>query len=777
MIENRPIVAISIGYIIGIIMGLYCKISIVFLYLIFFIIYIIVRKKPHNKKFKLISFRRYFRYVKIIFSKKVIIIILISSFISNTITIYKNHEFDKFQNNYNDKKIQFIGTIISNENVKKHNSVYLVKTNNKKIYIKSKQKIKLNYGDKIEVRGIFKKPTGRKNYKGFDYREYLKTKGIYGTVECEHIHKLQNSKKSSLKISNDIFIRTKKFIEDEFEKDVSSIILGIVLGYTDEISEDVRENFSESNISHILAVSGMHVGYIIMICTYILGKILGKRKGYYLSIIFCTIYMFITGMSPSVVRASIMAILGLIAKLIYRKSDIWTNISLSIMALILYNPFLIQNIGLILSYLGVVGILVYFKIFKCKNKALEIILISATISTVNLPFLSIYFYKIPVSTVIFSSFLSIFVAPIITLFFILIIIKTFGTFQIIIILKMQIKIINSFLIKCLILLTKIIAKMPLSKIYVVRPNLFEIIAYYAITSFIFALIYIYREKVKHRTFNQRIKNLISLLKYRFNQNKNKCISIVIIFILAFTIIRIAPRNLEIHFIDVGQGDSCLVLTPNNKKILIDGGGSETYNVGKNTLIPYLLARKIKKLDYVIISHFDTDHVGGLLTVMEELKVNTVIISKQGEDSENYRKFREIVKKKKIKVQVVGKGDRFKIENDVYFDILWPNNDNLVSDNVLNNNSIVCKLNYKDFSMLFTGDIEEIAEKQILSQYKNNLEILNSTILKVAHHGSKTSSIQNFVDIVKPKIALIGVGENNKFGHPNEDVIKRLEKLR
>ena len=136
-----------------------------------------------------------------------------------------------------------------------------------------------------------------------------------------------------------------------------------------------------------------------------------------------------------------------------------------------------------------------------------------------------------------------------------------------------------------------------------------------------------------------------------------------------------------------------------------------------------------------------------------------------------------MKKKKIKVQVVGKGDRLKIENDVYFDILWPNNDNLVSDNVLNNNSIVCKLNYKDFSMLFTGDIEEIAEKQILSQYKNNLEILNSTILKVAHHGSKTSSIQNFVDIVKPKIALIGVGENNKFGHPNEDVIKRLEKLR
>ena len=163
--------------------------------------------------------------------------------------------------------------------------------------------------------------------------------------------------------------------------------------------------------------------------------------------------------------------------------------------------------------------------------------------------------------------------------------------------------------------------------------------------------------------------------------------------------------------------------------------------------------------------------------MDELKVKNVVISKQGENSENFKSLNKIVKEKNIKDLVVGKGDRLKIENNIYFDFLWPNASNLVTENVLNNNSIVCKLHYKNFSMLFTGDIEEIAEKQILSQYKNNLEILNSTILKVAHHGSKTSSIQSFVDIVKPKIALIGVGENNKFGHPNEDVINRLEKLR
>lgn len=161
-------------------------------------------------------------------------------------------------------------------------------------------------------------------------------------------------------------------------------------------------------------------------------------------------------------------------------------------------------------------------------------------------------------------------------------------------------------------------------------------------------------------------------------------------------------------------------------------------------------------------------------MMEELNVGQIIISKQGEDSENYQRFKKIVKEKKIKVKVITKGDKLQIEKDLYFDILWPNNSKLINENVLNNNSIVCKLHYKNFSMLFTGDIEEIAEKQILQEYKDNLQILNSTILKVGHHGSRTSSIQEFIEEVKPQIALIGVGENNKFGHPNNEVIERLE---
>ncbi len=161
-------------------------------------------------------------------------------------------------------------------------------------------------------------------------------------------------------------------------------------------------------------------------------------------------------------------------------------------------------------------------------------------------------------------------------------------------------------------------------------------------------------------------------------------------------------------------------------------------------------------------------------MLQEIKVENVIIGKQFEDSINYQEFIKIVKERKINVQVVEAGQRINVEKDLYFDVLWPISDKIMSENSINNNSLVCKMVYQNFSMLFTGDIEEIAEKVILEEYKDT-NMLKSTILKVAHHGSKSSSIEEFLEAVKPKIALIGVGEKNTFGHPNSDVLERLEK--
>ena len=197
-----------------------------------------------------------------------------------------------------------------------------------------------------------------------------------------------------------------------------------------------------------------------------------------------------------------------------------------------------------------------------------------------------------------------------------------------------------------------------------------------------------------------------------------------------------------------NGDSTLIVTPKGKKILIDGGETD-----QNILVPYLLARKIKTLDYVVISHFDSDHSGGAREVVKKLNVKNLIIGKQGETSDECSKTIEIAKQKNTKVISVQAGQKIRFEKNISFNILWPDSKNMVSENILNNNSMVAKLIYGKCQILFTGDIEQIAEEKIVQMYGNEL---NSTILKVAHHGSNTSSIEVFVNKVKPKIALIGV---------------------
>ena len=193
-------------------------------------------------------------------------------------------------------------------------------------------------------------------------------------------------------------------------------------------------------------------------------------------------------------------------------------------------------------------------------------------------------------------------------------------------------------------------------------------------------------------------------------------------------------------------------------------------------MPYLLDRGIKTIDYICISHFDSDHCQGFIYLLNNLKVKNIIFAKQPEDSQNLKEILKIVKEKKINVIEVKMKDKIILEKDITIQILWPNVNNYITENILNNNSMVCKFCYKNFSILFTGDIEESAEKEILQIYKNT-NFLKSTILKVAHHGSKTSSTEDFLKAVSPQIALIGVGKNNKFGHPNDNILERLQFIR
>lgn len=800
-----------IGYIIGIIMGLYFKFSIVLLYIPIIAVYLVI-KKIHiiqgyavtKKKLKLVSVKRYLRYLKLIVNSKMIFCIIIFSIISNSIVIFQNQKYESYYKDGEEIKVEAI--VISDAQEKEYNYVYKIKIlcadNNDKykntyLYLKTSKKSteKLKYGDKIEVKGSFTEASSQRNYGGFNYKEYLKSLKMYGTIKANQLKVLSGDCLNNIfNLANQVSSMMKQKIDSSMEETQAAIIKGIIFGDSSDIEEEMQENFRISSISHVLAVSGMHVSYLVIGIQLFLKSIIGKRKIRFITIVFLIFYMFITGFSPSVVRASMMSILLIGGEILYRKNDIWTSMAISLFLILIYNPFLIENIGLQFSYIGTMGIMIlhksvfsFLKNIKIKNKKWkykfnrkaiffiskikEILAVTLSAQLAIFPIMIYHFNLFGVYFLISNLLVSVMIGPIIifsTIFIVFSFIFNPISKVICIVLKL--------LIQMLIIISNL-AELPFSKLYLSTPKIWMILLYY-ILIITFNFIYCLYTSPKLNNTQVRVRNLIALAKYKIFLNKKKSIIKIFIIILLFFLFQFIPKNLEINFVDVGQGDCTFIVTPRNKTILIDGGGSSSdeFDVGKSTLLPYILDKGYTKIDYIFISHFDQDHVGGILTILQEIKVKKVIISKQEENSENYQKFLEIIKEKGVSVAIVKMGDRVKIENGIYFDILWPTSEQ-IQENKLNNNSLVMKMYYHNFSVLFTGDIEKEAEKKILETYKSEKNKLVSNVLKVAHHGSKTSTIKEFLDTVNPQIALIGVGKNNMFHHPSEEIIDKLKEYR
>ena len=778
---KRPILIIAIGYIIGILGGLYLEKSMVlFLSCIAIIIFIIKRKKSWK-------IGRYKRYIKLYINNKAIIILIITAIISSIIIYQKEKEYKKIENELcKTEDIVIKGKIKRETKTKEYGKIYKVqieeitqngkeiKAQKKNIYIQeNKTKIKLQYGDIIEVKGKYEEPESRRNYKGFDYKLYLKTKNILGTLKSTNIkkvrHKIENPieyiESKSIKLSENLKQKANNILPQE----IASIFIGIILGDRTEIPEEAIENFRNANMSHILAVSGMHMSYLILLATQIIGKLIGKKQSYYISIILIIEYMFLTGFSASIIRAGIMGIILISSKIFYKNNDILTNIAISALIILLKNPYTILDLSFQFSYGGTIGIILFQK-FISKNFLEKIIKSKKIIEIISVT-ISAQIIILPIS-IITNLIIGFIIGPVMACGFIFLItliinVKTAQIFSIIL----------QIAIKALIL-TSQIAKLPYSNIYLPTPNFIQIIIYFLSIHIFMFIYYIYNTKNKTQTV-KRFRNIISMikfyLKYRMKpktKSRTKIISIIIIALIM--VMQIIPKDLKVYFVDVNQGDSTFIVTPKGKTILIDGGGSSYTNVGKNTLLPYILDRGYTKIDIAIISHMDLDHCDGIIYLMDKIKIKTIIIGKQYEESDNYKRFVKLAKEKRIEVKIVEAGENINIERNVNLDILWPDNKNKISENAINNNSLVFKLKYKKYSILFTGDIEEIAEKAILERYKN---MLQSTILKVAHHGSKTSTTAEFLKAVKPRYALIGVGKNNKFGHPSENTIKKLKEMK
>ncbi|MBR2704215.1 MAG: DNA internalization-related competence protein ComEC/Rec2 [Clostridia bacterium] len=642
-------------------------------------------------------------------------------------------------------------------------SINIEKLNDRKLFFESKIKAyiknkELKVGDKVSISGTAKKLTYTKNEGCFDYKKYMYSKEIYLNIEANEV----KSEKLTLKnyfikfidnIRSNIRLTCNRYLPEKN----AGITLALVVGEKSELDEDISNIFSQAGLAHIIAISGMHTVYVAY-AALVFKKIIGKRKSYILAIIILFLFCNLTNNTESVCRASIMLTLFFLSKILYRKSNSLSNLFISIVLGLIKNPFCIYSPGFILSTAGTFGIITMYEESKDNNSKLKTyiknqIKLGLAANIILFPIIAKMYNKISLTFLISSSIINFFMTILMPVVFLFGFLGIFNNIAPDVIFKIT-SVIVMILTSLLLWLAELFSKFSVLNIQVVTPTIFTIITYYLIVYII----------IRHKYRKKILKIVISIYI---------CVSIVgnaIVYL---------DRDLKIYFIDVGQGDCTLIETPYNHRILIDGGGSEdgkNDTVGEKIVVPFLLNKHITKIDYIIISHFDSDHVGGILTVMEKIKVKNIIISKQGEDSENYRKFKNLVQSKKINVIVAKVRQRINIEKNLYFDFLWPST-KLIEENILNNNSIVCKLNYMNFSMLFTGDIEEIAEKQILDLYKNNKKILKSTCLKSAHHGSKTSSTKELIEQVNPKYIFIGVGINNKFGHPNDEVIERYKSLR
>ena len=477
------------------------------------------------------------------------------------------------------------------------------------------------------------------------------------------------------------------------------------------------DNYQNLGISHLFAVSGMHISLV----TFILLKLLeGKNEviKYLITFIFLMFYLFLTNYTISMVRACFQFILIFINKLFKLNIDNSNIVIFLFSVLIILNPYIIYNIGFLFSF-SISFTLIKFKDMITGDFMIKNIKTSLLSFFVSMPILINNFFKVNflsiILNIIYIPFVSYILFP---LCLITILFPFFDSF-------------TYFVINFFETITKFFSSINLLTFSITKMNIILVIIYY----FIFLWIIKSNDKIK------------------------KKIIIVFIFIV-FIINNNTIVNNEVHFLDVGQGDSILIRIK-SKNILIDTGGNINFNISKNVLIPYFRSSGVKKIDYLILTHGDYDHMGEAINLVENFKVEKVIFN-CGPYNDLENELIEVLDKKKIKYYSYIK--ELNVDNNKLHFLQTKEYDN---ENE-NSNVIYTKLN--GYKFMFMGDAGVEKEKDILEKYN----VSKIDVLKIGHHGSKTSSDKNFIDEMNPKYSVISVGKNNRYGHQNKEVLNNLD---
>lgn len=642
-------------------------------------------------------------------SKHLIKIITIIIFIITL--LYTNYY--PFKSKYTKDDKEFIGIVTK----------YEVKEDKITIEIKAKEKLlitykyqdkefnNLSYGDKIKVKGTLIIPSKNTNQNTFNYQKYLYYKKIYYLVEATSINKIANNHNYLYTIKNTLYQKINKLKSSNYIK--------TLLFCDNTLSKEIKESYRINGISHLFSVSGMHINFFVSIIYLYLNKITyNKRIKYLITNIFIITYLILFP-SSSLLRSAVMSILysiNYLLKLKIKKIDI---LLLTLGVSLLINPFIIYDLGYIYSYTITFFLVLSSSTLKKKNKINKIIYISLLSFLVSIPITIYNSFEINIISIL----LNIILVPIISIIILPLTILTY-----------IFPILDSILYlftNTLETISLFISKINITKLIFPKPSLLIIAPYY----------------------------IIFLLSY---QNK-KYFYLNIILLIIIYISPYLNSNFEVVMFEVGEADCHLIKYPYNKNtILIDTGKNE-YKI-KNEVIPYLKSIGIKKIDYLIITHGDEDHIGGSITLINNFQVKNVILNK-GTFTDIEKELIKNLNKKKIPYQI--NINKINLSNHTIYLL------NNTKYNNENDNSIITYFTYQKYKFLYMGDASINTEDNLLENYNLN----NISILKVGHHGSNTSSSKDFISQINPSISLISVGENNIYHHPNKEVTNNLSKSR
>lgn len=614
-------------------------------------------------------------------------------------------------------------------------------------------------GRQVTFKGLVSIPDKSRNPKTFDYREYLKTVGIYTLIKCnsgnlivyDEIHGNYNRILNYLsgikgKISTNMTVA--------IGEKRCGVIDGMMWGDVDNISDDIMEQFRMNGTAHILSVSGIHVGLVYIY----LNKLLLGRKNLYVDLIIIMLlvcYAAMAAFSPSVIRALTMIIVHILSKHIFCRYDMLCCGSAAIIFMLVINPLSLFNIGFQLSFLAifVLAVLVPF-MQKFHNSFLT-------------PIIAIQFGLSPMTAYVFNYFSLGSIIANIPIIFIASLVIPLGLLTIpVIIFGLPLFSFNliavsmGYLIDGMLLINDIIFLPGKSFFYIKSPGIAFMLLYYFMIFFL-------------------TSELFQILFARKKYGQIKFILTGLIITAVFVNIFMPDEfsKAEIIFVDVGQGDCLHIKTQDGKNILIDGGGNINYDVGSKVLMPYLLKNGVEKIDAAFVTHLHQDHYAGILTLAKKGMVKKLYIY-EGNKAEEEIILNETGLNKK-QVVYLAKGDQVILDKGIFVDVLNPQRNNESDKLALkadktdeNESSLILKLNYNGISVLMTGDIDTTGEIFLMNQYSGT-EVMKADILKVSHHGSKYGTSDNFLEGVAPQLAVIQVGKNN-FGHPNPDIVGKIQ---